>query len=254
MSDLATAPPKIVRVVDVETTGLPEDEQHAICEIGWVDLDLDTMTIANPVTFYVNPGHSIPPHVRAIHHIGDADVAAAMRPDQALMQLGKGLGASDLFCAHNARFEQQFIGGDRQWLCTYKIGLRAWPEVISHSNQALRYELDIDGDPDFRPNEAMPPHRALPDAWVTAHILRRQLALRPIERLLEISGQPGFLTRMPMGKHHGKTFKWIIAEEPGYLKWCVDQKDMNEDVVFTAKWHLDKREQAIRDSQRVEAV
>ena len=55
----------IARVVDVETSGLPEDEQHAICEIGWVDLDLDTGTINNPVSFFVNPGHPIPPRIRA---------------------------------------------------------------------------------------------------------------------------------------------------------------------------------------------
>ena len=34
---------RIARVVDIETSGLPEDEQRAICEIGWIDLDLDTL-------------------------------------------------------------------------------------------------------------------------------------------------------------------------------------------------------------------
>lgn len=238
MADPATK----VRILDVETSGLPEDENHAICEIGWVDLDLQSMSIGNPVTFLVNPGHPIPPHIRAIHHISDQDVADAMRPDQALTQLMKGMGPDDVFAAHKADFEQNFIGGgDRRWICTWKVSLRAWPEYISHSNQALRYELDIDSEPGFDPAAAQPVHRSLPDAYVTAHILRKELALRPLERLVEITKEPGFLYWIGGQKHKGKTFKEVAAEDPGYLHWIVDKSDMSADDKFTAKWHLDRR-------------
>lgn len=230
----------IVRVCDVETTGLPEDENHAICEIGWVDLDLSTMTIGNPVTFLVNPGHPIPPHIRAVHHISDADVADAVPPDQAIAQLQEGLGPDDVLAAHKASFEQAFLPVDRQWVCTWKVSLRAWPKLISHSNQALRYELEIDADPDFDPAEAMPPHLALPDARVTAHILRKQLALRPLERLIEISGEPGFLYWIGGQKHKGRTFSEVAEIDPSYLTWIVDKSDMDEDTKFTANWWLQK--------------
>ena len=237
-----TEPAKIVRVVDVETSGLPEDEQHAICEIGWVDLNLADMSIGNPVTFFVNPGHPIPPHIRAVHHISDRDVADAMPPDQAVALLRKDLGEGDVLAAHKASFEQHFIPTkDRAWVCTWKVSLRAWPELISHSNQALRYELGVDDEPDFNVVQAMPPHRALPDAYVTARILRKQLALRPLERLMEISAQPGFLYWIGGSKHKGKTFRQVAAEDPGYLHWIVDKSDMSEDDKFTAKWHLDRR-------------
>lgn len=237
-----SAPARIVRVVDIESSGLPEDEQHGICELGWVDLDLATMRFHNPTAFYVNPGHPIPPHVRAIHHISNQDVAAAMPPDQAVALLMKGLGPDDVLCAHNAAFEQTFIdAGDRRWLCTWKISLRAWPEMISHSNQSLRYELDLDSDPDFVPEATMPPHRALPDAIVTGFILRKQLALRPLARLVEISSEPGFLYWIGGQKHKGKTFKEVAAVDPSYLTWIVDKSDMDEAHKFTAKWHLERR-------------
>lgn len=231
----------IVRVCDVETSGLPEDEQHGICEMGWVDLDLATGAINNPVTFFVNPGHPIPPRIRAIHHISDEMVAAAMAPDQAVTLLQKDLGAGDILAAHKASFEQAFIdAGVRPWLCTWKISLRAWPELVSHSNQALRYELGIDDEPDFKPTEAMPPHRALPDAWVTAFILRKELALRPLERLLQISAEPGFLYWCPGQKHKGKTFKEVVQADPSYLGWIADKSDMGEAEKFTAKHWLSK--------------
>lgn len=246
MSDLAASPAKIVRVVDCETSGLPEDEQHAICELGWVDLDLSTLTIGNPVTFLVNPGHPIPPHVRAIHHISDADVADAMRPDQATALLMKGLGPNDVLAAHVAKFEREFIGGEHPWICTWKVSLRAWPDLVSHSNQALRYCLDLDSDPDFDPAVAMPPHRALPDAIVTAHILRREIEFaktqgKGLERLISISSQPGFLTKIGGQKHRGKTFKEVAAIDRPYLQWIVDKSDMDEDTKFTAKYWLDRR-------------
>ena len=233
----------IARVVDVETSGLPEDEQHAICEIGWIDLEIETGKISKPVSFFVNPGHPIPSHVRAIHHISDQDVAAAMLPDQAVALLLKGLAPGDVLAAHSAKFEQAFINaGERPWLCTWKISLRAWPELVSHSNQALRYELKIDDEPDFDPAAAMPPHRALPDTVTTAFILRKELALgRTLERLLQISAEPGFLYWIGGQKHKGKTFKEVAAVDPSYLDWIANKSDMSEDDKFTARHWLEKR-------------
>lgn len=231
-----------VRVVDIETSGLPEDEQHAICEMGWVDLDVDTGAINNPVSFFVNPGHPIPPRIRAVHHISDQMVAAAMSPDQAVALLQKDLKPEDALAAHRASFEQSFIDAkDRPWVCTWKVSLRAWPELVSHSNQALRYELAVDDEPDFRPTEAMPPHRALPDAWVTAHILRKELALRPLERLLQISNEPGILYWIGGQKHKGKTFKEVAQIDVPYLTWMADKSDMSEDDKFTARHWLQKK-------------
>lgn len=230
----------IARVVDIETSGLPEDEHHAICEIAWVNLNLQTGRIEKPVTFFVNPGHPIPAHIRAVHHISDMDVAAAMPPDQAVQYLLKDLRDGDVLAAHRASFEQSFIQVDRPWVCTWKVSLRAWPAYVSHSNQALRYELKLDEEPDFDPAAAMPPHRALPDAMVTAFILRKQLALRPLERLIEISAEPGVLYWIGGQKHKGKTFKEVALADPSYLTWIVEKSDMDEDTKFTARHWLQR--------------
>lgn len=228
----------IIRIVDIETSGLPEDEQHGICEIGWVDLHLADMSIRDPKTFFVNPGHPIPPHIRAIHHISDADVAGAMFPDQAVIQLGKGLSEDDILAAHYAKFEQAFIPLKQRWLCSYKCAMRAWQDVKSHGNQALRYSLDLDAEPDFEPAQAMPPHRALPDAYVTARIVRRLLQLRPLDRLLEISTEPPLTTFINFGKHKGQ--KWV--ELPAdYLGWIIEKSDLDQDTKDAAAYWLDRK-------------
>lgn len=232
---------RIVRVIDLETTGYPEDVDAAICEIGWVDLDMATMTVGNPVTMLVNPGHPIPPHTRAVHHISDEMVATAIPPHTAVAKACAGMTMNDVFCAHNSAFERHFIGNvGRRWICTLKAAYRAWPELKSHSNQALRYELGIDADEGFDPEAAMPPHRALPDCWTTAFILKRLLALRPLTRLIEIEQQPAFLHRFGFGKHYGKTFAEVAEIDRGYLDWIVEKSDLDEGVKFTAQYHLNK--------------
>lgn len=239
MNDLATpAEARIIRVVDIETTGLPEDAQRAICEIGWVDLDLDTMTIGSPVTMLVNPGHPIPPHIRAVHHISDAEVAGAVTPDRALMRLFDGLAKNDVLAAHHAKFEQAFIGGSNRWVCTYKCAMRAWQDAMSHGNQALRYLLDLDHEADFDPVAAMPPHRALPDAYVTARILRRLLQLRPLDRLIEISGEPPLTTNINFGKHKGSRWADLPSD---YLNWIIDKSDLDADTKSQASYWMGKR-------------
>src|SRR5690606_31559791 len=79
--------------------------------------------------------------------------------------------------AHNWAFEAAFLG-DQQTpaICTLKAALRVWPDAPSHSNSVLRYWLEDQGLLSLDHETAMPPHRAGPDAYVTAHILKTLLA------------------------------------------------------------------------------
>jgi exodeoxyribonuclease X len=225
----------IVRVVDLETTGLPEDEDPRICEIGWADLNLDTGHVSDPVSHMVNPGVPIPTVATAIHHIRDRDVEDAISQDDAISLLTKGTSTDDVLCAHNARFERHFLpGGPRRWICTYKCALRIFPAAPSHGNQALRYFLGLDLPERF----AMPPHRAGPDAFVTAHILLQMFHRGTVAQLVAASDQPARLITLGFGKHRGTGY----ADAPvDYLNWIVDQQDMDEDVKATAKFWLAKR-------------
>jgi len=127
-----------VRVIDIETTGT-DPTVDAIIEIASVDL-LKDGTIANQRTALVRPPLPVPPEASAVHHLIDEDLAFAPQLDEVLDQF-KG---SDAYVAHNADFERSFLEhllGDALWACTYKCALRIWPDLLSHSNQALRYRL-----------------------------------------------------------------------------------------------------------------
>ncbi len=226
-----------IRMVDLETTGLPEDQVKAICEIGWTDV-AETGQILQFGSFLVNPGHPIPPQTRAIHHISDADVVGAVTPTEGTTSLMNGMEPGDMFAAHNMAFEREFFGGGSfPWICTLKCAQHLFPDAPSHSNQVLRYWLGVDQDAGFDVNLAMPPHRAGPDTYVSAFLLRRLLMLAPPAELHRLSFAPVLLRKISFGKHRGQDFTELPTS---YLQWMVGQQ-FDADVLHTARHHLRER-------------
>jgi exodeoxyribonuclease X len=154
---------------------------------------------------------------------------------------------STAFAAHSAKFERQWctpdIVGEVPWICTYKCALRAWPEAPGHSNQTLRYWLNPVG---LNRASATPAHRAGPDAYVTAFLLRELLRLHPLEDLLKWSSEPAVLIRVPFGKRSDeggwRGTRWADVEE-GFLYW-VERRDFSEDILHTVRLEIARREQA----------
>jgi exodeoxyribonuclease X len=234
----------LIRVIDFETTGLKPPEA-AICEIGWTDILLDTdlagqtdWTLNGPQYLYVDPGRPIPPEARAVHHISDRDVAGEIPPDVGLQTLMRG--DPEVFVAHNSLYDRQFFGGgDTPWICTRKVAMRLWPEAPNQQNQTLRYYLDIDGQYDFQPDRASPPHRAGPDTYVTAHLILKALEATTISQMVEWTNQPSLLPgAIQFGKHRGTPWSRV---DRSYLDWIVKQVDMDVDVKFTARHWLNRR-------------
>lgn len=230
-----------IRVIDLETTG-SRPPAHDVCEIGWQDVALAPSgrweVTEGRGAFYVNPGRPIPPVTQAIHHILDEDVAAApfwrdvapgvLRPSSRPLALA----------AHRAAFEQRFctpaLSGGAAWICTWKCALRLWPDSPSFSNQVLRYWRRPVGLDRAR---GLPVHRALPDAYVTAHHLRDMLAEASPAQLLAWSAEPGLLPRVPAGPERGKA--WA---ELGEEALAIHAADRDEDVRFSAQHEIARRD------------
>lgn len=232
----------LVRCIDFETTGMPDSEGAAICEVGWCDIEVGEsgedsrplkMAIGKPVSMFCNPGRPIPPEARAVHHISDKDVHGAAQPSEGLRRLREG--APAYYVAHNAKFEQAFFpDATTPWVCTYKAALRFWPDAPAHSVQVLRYWLElILGDE----ATAMPPHRAGPDAYVTAHLFARMLSegSATIEDMVRWSSGPALLPKVTFGKHRGARWEDVPTD---YLEWVINKTDMDGDIKANARHHL----------------
>jgi exodeoxyribonuclease X len=99
----------------------------------------------------------------------------------------------------------------------------------------LRYWLGLDLDARY----AMPPHRAGPDAFVTAHILVELLrAGTKIEDMVRWSSGRALLPRINFGKHKGAKWGDVPAD---YLQWIVIRSDMDRDAKANAKRELRAR-------------
>lgn len=173
-----------LRVIDLETTGsLPDTAE--IIEFGAVDVVQTPggWHVETPHTQLLRPLGPLTPETQAIHHLTASDFSAndPVATPEILRALIWAAPQPDMLVAHHIAFEQHFLGleltDSLPWLCTLKIAKRLWPDAPRHTNQVLRYWLNLDLAPDL----AMPPHRAGPDAYVTAHILMRQLGLASLE-------------------------------------------------------------------------
>ncbi len=226
-----------VRVIDLETTG-SKPPAHGVCEIGWQDVTLGEdgrwHVDGSRGSSLVDPGRAIPAVTQAVHHIIDEDVVGAPRwPDIAPSVLRTHI----VLAAHRASFEQRFctpaLSGGARWICTWKIALRLWPGSPSFSNQVLRYWRKPAGlDRDL----GLPVHRALPDAYVSAHHLRDALNEVGVDQLLEWSELPGLLPRVPAGPERGKA--WSELDDIALERFATDR---DEDVRYSAGHEIVRR-------------
>ena len=115
-----------------------------------------------------------------------------------------------------------------------KVALRIWPDAPGHSNQVLRYWRGLNLDAAL----AMPPHRAGPDAWVTAHLLVELLKETSVEQMMAWTKEPKLLPKVPFGKHRNSSWPDVPMD---YLHWMVGQADMDPDVIWCAQQELHRR-------------
>jgi exodeoxyribonuclease X len=238
--------PHRIRVVDFETTGAPDDEEggpHAICEVGWCDvIDGGTRGLPGVRSWLVDPRRPIPPQASAVHHITDRDVEGAECISESLAALESEDGPVDVFCAHNAKFEQAFFDpGGYPWLCTYRIAVRLWPDAPGHSNSVLRYFLGLDvcAHSDYANNA----HRAGPDALVTAALLAHCIRVADergitVADMIRWSSGPPLLHRVNFGKHKGMLWEDLPTD---YLRWMVDKSELDADTKANARYRLKQR-------------
>ncbi len=228
----------VIRIFDLETTGF-DPAEHKVIEIAAYDLHTDEKRVQRVGCHLVNPGRPIPAEASAVHHLIDADVAAAEAFDAVWKNYL--IEAPVYYAAHNCDFERAFMPtpSGTQWICTYKCALRAWADAPGHSNQILRYWIGLDGVDGFDRKIAAQAHRADADAYVTAWILMRLLDQASMEDLLLWTSEPRVFQRLTFGKHRG--LKW--EEVPGdYLQWLRDgQHRMDADWRHGAKIELERR-------------
>lgn len=159
-------------VLDVETTGLAPHYNNII-EIGIVKVS--NLKIIDTFETLINPARDIPYYITRITGISNDDVFSAPFFEDAADQICDFI-STDILTAHNLSFDKSFLKkellfSDRKEiknlnLCTRKLAQRAYPALRSKSLSSLCKHFHV---------RNKNPHRALPDAEVTAKVLIKML-------------------------------------------------------------------------------
>lgn len=258
-----------IRVIDFESTG-SAPPAHGLCEIGYTDLVSTMMDLTErpcgwevagePVAILANPGRAIPPITAAVHHIIDEDVRTAPHWRAVLRSVMTSIASVPgviAIAAHGAEHEQAWFDDDLPctlpWIDTYKVALRFWPQAVAHSNQGLRYWRMPRG---LDRTVAHPTHRAGPDSYVTAHILRDMLNLGcSLDQMLAWSAEMALPVRCYLGdyRNDGEGTPWPEVES-SMLRWILDRPSMKPEVRNAAQYHLDRRAAQVREIEERDAL
>lgn len=225
-----------IRVIDFETTGMEPPAE--VCEVGLCDVVLEdggSKRITNARSWLCGV-KSMPPEVRAVHHIPMAE-CMDKEPFAAASIFGND--AISAIAAHNSEFETRFFASPVPVICTYKAALRVWPEAPGHSNGTLRYWLEDAGKVSPELALTQPAHRAGPDAYVTAHILAALFEAGVTgKEMVAWTKEPRVFPTCPIGKFRGKPWPEV---EAGFLGWMLRQPTMEEDLRWNAQREIKRR-------------
>lgn len=236
MSDLFGQPDPMIRVVDFEATGLGTDAQ--IVEVGFTDLNAATREIGATQSFLCRVA-AMPPEVRAVHHIRAEETWAFPPYDRRCLFEEAARAGVYAWAAHNASFEERFIAGSLPMFCTYKAALRHWPDAPGHGVFALLYWLEDQGRVTLDLARAYPPHRAGPDSYASAVLLKALLDDGVSGRTLrEWSAEPRILPRCPIGKYRDRP--WAECDW-GFLDWILRTIQDDPDLRFNASLEMERR-------------
>jgi exodeoxyribonuclease X len=223
----------VLRILDFETNGI--DPPAKVIEVGYCDL-IQTptgWTVDDPISWLCG-ADEVSAVTRAVHHITLAEIAG-LEPfiPGAFFEMSASVVA---FAAHNSAFESKFLGDSipKPMICTYKAALRVWPHAPGHSNSVLRYWLEDEG------LLKLDHHRAGPDAYVTAHVLKALLQHATGKDMAAWTRQPPMLPTCPIGDWRGKPW---AAVEGSFLGWMIN-KPVEPDLVWNAKKELERRRAA----------
>ena len=233
------SPAELTRVLflDTETTGI-EPGSSEVCEIGMLLTAYDGLVRVEGEdrTFesLIRPSGPIPPEASAVHHITDEMVSSAPSMAEVLDRVTEMASMADLVSAHNLPFDLAMLAGSsggafprfepERMLDTLRLARHLWPELPSHSLQALRYRFGLDRSlgTDGRA------HRALFDAVLVMRLVEKVISAGVTDcasmmELAELAGSPIEVLTFGFGKYKGKLLDDIVARDREYIDWLVSQ-------------------------------
>ena len=230
--------------IDTETTG-NEIGKDRLCQVCFKTYD-------DIKTAYFKPPVPVSVKAMSITHITNAMLKdkETFKGSSFSKELQKLLDEG-ILVAHNAKFDCSMLEAENmkvpQKICTLRVSryLDKDNVIPEYGLQFLRYYLDLDVDAHA--------HDAEDDVKVLHALFQRLISKmieeegseeKTIEKMLEISERPSLFTRFNFGKYKDKQVEEVLKTDRKYLEWLLktklDNKEDDEDWVYTLKHYLDR--------------
>ena len=230
--------------VDCETTGLESDTDRII-EVAAARFTLGG--VMETFETLIDPEREIPEETQKIHHISNEMVQGKPKIQEVLHSLLAFIG-KDVLVGHGIRLDIDFIAAAAKrhavpcslhthpFIDTLRLA-RLYGESPKNSLETLRKHFNIAEEG---------AHRAMSDVIVNIEVFKFLAShYKTTAQIFERLKHPILLKAMPLGKHKGRPFSDIPVE---YLRWALS-KDFDQDLVFSIRTELKKRQKGDRFQQ-----
>lgn len=227
-------------ILDTETTHSDPETCEPI-ELAFVGLGEGFLLAGSTFEQRFRPERKISFGAMAVHHILPEELADCPPAAHALASIPA---ETEYFIGHNVDFDWKVLGKPKvKRICTLALARKLWPNMESHTLGACYYL--IGGNFKESRERLKQAHSASHDVifcYELLHYMLREHDLfegcDSIEALWQISEKARVPEVWSFGKHKGTK----IAHTPaGYLRWCLNQPDMDEYVKKACYQALDKR-------------
>ncbi len=98
--------------IDLETTGLNQEDGHRIIEIALLSYDSDTQELTDKWIQRFDPERPIDAAAQAVHGIAYSDLATCPKWQDMAEEVSKRIAEASLLVAHNMAFDGPFVGAE----------------------------------------------------------------------------------------------------------------------------------------------
>jgi exodeoxyribonuclease X len=202
------------------------------------------------VNMFFKPATLIDYEAMAVHHITNEQVENCPTFQDGANNNIQNLLDTHVMIAHNAKFDVDVLKREgvepRQVICTLKVVRRLF-DLSNYKLQFLRYRLGLevgevrahDAEGDIEVLEALFYHLVLYMQRNDHEITQEEI----IKRMIDWSLVPSLIKTINFGKHKGKTFADLAALERDYLKWLLQQPELDEDLIYSINFYLNEQKQ-----------
>lgn len=151
--------------------------------------------------------------------------------------------------AHNISFDLGMVqkeGFENQYqlIDTLRCAKHLFADLPYHRLQYLRYALELyknEQSEASKYNITIKAHDAIGDVLVMKLFLSKLVIkcreiypdYNPMEKLVELTKTPVFITTFKFGKHKGKEVQEVAKTDANYLNWMRSNMELDEDLKYT---------------------